>query len=188
MAARKKKNPLARTLKKISSGIKKFSRKTLRRLNQLKAPPHSIAAGFACGVAISFTPFVGFHGLLAAAIAWIIRGNVLAALLGTIVGNPWTFPFIWVSVLYTGRYMLGESIRSHIEFSHIFESSLHALITFDFKLFINDAWPIIWPMIVGCIPYFILSWLLSYYLLNNMLTKISAARNRHLEHLSEKDK
>ena len=54
-----------------------------------------------------FTPFVGFHFVLAAITAWIVRGNILASAIGTAAGNPWTFPFIWVSVLYTGRKILG---------------------------------------------------------------------------------
>ncbi|MFR8207121.1 MAG: DUF2062 domain-containing protein [Alphaproteobacteria bacterium] len=34
---------------------------------------------------------MGFHLLLAALTAWIIRGNILASALGTAAGNPWTF-------------------------------------------------------------------------------------------------
>ena len=33
----------------------------VKRLTRLPGTPHSIAAGFACGTAISFTPFIGFH-------------------------------------------------------------------------------------------------------------------------------
>ena len=45
------------------------------RLTRLSGTPHSIAAGFACGTAISFTPFVGFHLLGGALLAFLVRGN-----------------------------------------------------------------------------------------------------------------
>lgn len=104
-------------------GWKAYGRNLLLRLRRMPGTPRSIAAGVACGVAISFTPFVGFHLLLAALTAWIIRGNILASALGTAAGNPWTFPFIWLSVLYTGRRMLGGDYAhsAQVDFIHFFE-------------------------------------------------------------------
>ena len=80
----------------------------VKRLTRLPGTPHSIAAGFACGVAISFTPFIGLHTLLSAACcALLVRGNYLAAVVGTLVGNPWTFPFIWLVSYQLGHALLG---------------------------------------------------------------------------------
>ena len=64
-------------------------------LNRMKGSSHEIAIGLACGIAISFTPFLGLHALLAITFAWVLRGSMAAALIGTLFGNPWTFPFIW---------------------------------------------------------------------------------------------
>ena len=36
-----------------------------------------------------------FHILLAMLLALLIRGNLIASGIGTVVGNPWTFPLIW---------------------------------------------------------------------------------------------
>ena len=79
----------------------------LHRLRRLPDQPHRIARGVAAGVFVSFTPLFGFHFLSAAALAWIIRGNVLAALLATFVGNPVTFPFIALAAVGLGRRILG---------------------------------------------------------------------------------
>ena len=89
--------------------LNKFGKKVLIRLKRLQGTPYSIATGFACGVAISFTPFIGFHMILAALTAWLIRGNIIASAIGTIVGNPWTFPFIWLAVFvnYHSRDVFG---------------------------------------------------------------------------------
>lgn len=160
------------------NGWNRYGKYMLMRLHRLKGTPKSIAAGMACGIAISFTPFVGFHFMLAAFSALIIRGNVFASALGTAAGNPWTFPFIWVSVLYTGRFILRQDGEHKVEFTRVFEQALHALITFDFSAFAVEVWPVIFPMIIGCIPFYIVSWLLSYYLFKNALEKIGSVRRQ----------
>ena len=79
-----------------------------KRMRRLPDSPHRIALGFACGAFASFTPLFGLHFILAAGLAWLVRGNVLAALFGTVVGNPLTFPLISATSLYTGRWLLGR--------------------------------------------------------------------------------
>lgn len=79
-----------------------------KRMRRLPDSPHRIALGFACGAMASFTPFFGFHFFVAAGIAWLVRGNVIASLFGTAVGNPFTFPVISTSSLYLGRWIMGR--------------------------------------------------------------------------------
>ncbi len=83
-----------------------------KRLHRLPDSPHRIALGFACGAVASFTPFFGVHIVLAAALAWLVRGNILAAAFGTIVGNPLTFPFIAAFSLNTGWRILDTGTRA----------------------------------------------------------------------------
>jgi uncharacterized protein (DUF2062 family) len=80
-----------------------------KRMRRLPDSPHRIALGFACGGLASFSPFFGFHFFVAAGLAWLVRGNILASLFGTIVGNPLTFPFISAASLWLGRWILGRS-------------------------------------------------------------------------------
>lgn len=77
------------------------------RLRRLPDQPNRIARGVGAGIMVNFTPLFGFHFLSAAAVAWIIRGNILAALLATFVGNPVTLPFIALISVGLGRQMLG---------------------------------------------------------------------------------
>ena len=102
-----------------------------KRLHRLPDSPHRIALGFACGAFVSFTPFFTLHFVLAAALAWVLRGNILAAVFGTAVGNPLTFPFISVAALWLGRMMMG---RTHDGSG--FEKVSHA-----FAEAINSIWP-----------------------------------------------
>ena len=70
----------------------KFLKYKIFRIRDL---PESIAIGLAWGAAVSFTPLLGFHILICFLGTFLMRGNLLAAAAGTIVGNPWTFPIIY---------------------------------------------------------------------------------------------
>jgi uncharacterized protein (DUF2062 family) len=83
----------------------------LHRLRRLADPPHRIARGVFAGIFVSFSPFIGFHVPLAAAIAWLLRGNMLAAVLATVIGNPLTFPIIGWAALEVGYAILGNDLR-----------------------------------------------------------------------------
>ena len=78
------------------------------RIARIDGTPYAIASGFACGVAVSFTPFVGLHFVIAGFIAWIIRGNIFTSAIGTAFGNPWTFPIIWAITYNLGNWVLGN--------------------------------------------------------------------------------
>lgn len=88
-------------------GFARLWRYLLHRLGRMPGTPYSIAAGFACGAAASFTPLIGFHFLLAGLLAWAIRANILASAIGTVIGNPWTFPFIWLWIFKVGGWIMG---------------------------------------------------------------------------------
>ncbi len=174
-------------MKLIKNYIERLYKKILIQLKRLQGTPYSIAAGFACGVAISFTPFIGLHLVLAAITAWIIRGNVISSAIGTLVGNPWTFPFIWIAVLSTGHLILGDFAASdHVNFIKIFESAGRALLTLNFSNFGRDVWPIFLPMLVGCIPYYIVTWFISFKVIKVTLDKIAARRAKRLSKKGEK--
>jgi len=78
-------------------GFRRLFSYLFQRIIRLPGSPASIAGGFAAGVAASFTPFLGLHFILAAALAMLFRGNVLASAIGTFFGNPWTFILIWLA-------------------------------------------------------------------------------------------
>lgn len=81
----------------------------VHRLRRLPDPPHRIARGIFAGIFVSFTPLFGFHFLAAAGLSWVLRGNVVASLLATFVGNPLTFVPIATSSLQTGYFLLGRN-------------------------------------------------------------------------------
>lgn len=80
------------------------------RLARISDQPHRVARGIACGVFVGCTPFFGLHLPLAATLAWVFRGNVVAALIGTAVSNPITIPVLAVLSLDLGRAILGDGL------------------------------------------------------------------------------
>ena len=79
-----------------------------KRILRLSASPQSVALGVCAGAFASFTPFVGLHFVLAFIIAWAIRGNIIASALGTFVGNPITFPIIWIVTHELGSFLVAQ--------------------------------------------------------------------------------
>lgn len=79
------------------------------RIIRLSSSAESIAINLAGGSAMSFTPFFGIHVFTALGFAWVIgaRMNIVAAMVGTFVGNPWTFPFLLYSSYRVGGFVLG---------------------------------------------------------------------------------
>jgi len=72
----------------------------------LDSHPGHIAAGFAVGVFISFTPFFGLHTPLAIAAAFILRLNKLTCITGAWINTPITvIPILGLS------YKLGRILR-----------------------------------------------------------------------------
>ena len=74
-------------------------------------PPERIAAAIALGVGVGFSPFLGFHFLLAIALAALFRLNKLDAFLGQFAGNPWTMPPVFALGYQLGRRLLGLKAR-----------------------------------------------------------------------------
>lgn len=88
-------------------GWRRSTAYVLHRLRRLPDTPQRICMGIAAGTFVCFLPLWGLHFLLAALIAWLLRGNILAALLGTFFGNPVTFPIIAVASLELGSWLIG---------------------------------------------------------------------------------
>ncbi|WP_152045416.1 DUF2062 domain-containing protein [Aureimonas psammosilenae] len=150
-----------------------------KRVLRLNATPHAIAAGVAAGIFATFTPFIGFHFLLAFAIAYLVAGNMASAALGCGAGNPLTYGPIWASTYEIGRWMLGDDNAAGSA-----PASLgHVLMNMD----IWDIWqPIIKPMLIGGIPLGIGFGLLSYGLVYLAARSFQGHRARRMAEMRER--
>lgn len=164
------------------AGWLRSTRYLLLRIRRLPGTPYGIAGGFACGAAASFTPFVGLHFVLAALVARGLRCSILASAIGTAVGNPWTFPFIWVWIYNLGSWMgAGKALESaeSMDFSAQFAAMMAALLRADLDYLWENAWPIFWPMLAGGIPTAIVVWFAFFMPLRTAIVAYQH-RRRHL--------
>ncbi len=92
----------------VRYGLQKLGVYYWRRLMRVRATPHEIALGCACGVFAACTPFLGFQMIIAGLIAALLRVSVPAALIGTFIGNPLSWPAIWSASYVAGAWMLGQ--------------------------------------------------------------------------------
>ena len=149
------------------------------RLGRLPGTPYSIAAGFACGAAISFTPLVGLHFFLGGLWAWLVRANVLASAIGTAVGNPWTFPFIWIWLYNLGQWIgaVDPSKSSKtLDFGAFFADMVNGALVGDISYLMQHVWPVWWPMMVGAVPTMVVVWFLFYLPLKALVHSYQAVR------------
>ena len=161
------------------------------RLGRLPGTPFSIAAGFACGAAVSFTPLVGLHFFLGGIWAWLIRANVIASAIGTAVGNPWTFPFIWMWLHQLGNWMgaAGASTSPYkLDFGMFFSHMINGVLMGDIDYLMETIWPVWWPMMVGAIPSMLVVWFGSYLPLKSLIQSYHVARRQRMSRKSRKNK
>ena len=150
---RRKLHPIQRLREFLwpSVGWRRSTLYLAHRIARLPGTPYSIAAGFACGAAVSVTPFLGLHFAGAAVLAWLLRGNILASALGTVVGNPWTFPFIFLWIYHLGHWMMGSSGAQALPegptMAYIFDHPL--------RIFV--------PMVIGSLPTAVVAWFVTFW-------------------------
>lgn len=157
-----------------SSGFRRSFSYLWHRIARLPGTPHAIAAGFAFGAAVSFTPFVGGHFLIAALLSWVTRTHIVASAIGTAVGNPWTFPFIWAWIYTLGNWMLdrnGTALKiKDLTASYLWE----------------HFWDVFVPMAAGGIPMAALVWVGVYFLLRPLIRTYQERRRlRRLRRLKQ---
>jgi len=87
--------------------------------------PEVVAASFAIGVAISFTPLFGLHWIIALLLAVILRLNKVDVLLGTLAVNPLTFPAVAAVAIPIGRLLLRarREAVAHLPWHELFRRS-----------------------------------------------------------------
>lgn len=171
------------------------------RIARMPGSVHAIAAGFASGAAVSFTPFLGLHFVMGFVLAYILRANIIASAIGTAVGNPWTFPFIFALTGSIGSMILGVDEAGEMpeapEFvgPSILSSPVEFFAaTYDYLSIVIPAWfntlvDVAWPYIIGAIPVSIIVWIMFYlaltYAISGYRTRRDLKRKRRDELLKE---
>ena len=140
----------------FSINLKRASLFYFLKLIRVKDSKDKLAIGFACGSMVSFSPFIGFHFLLAVIFAYILRGNIVASLIGTFVGNPFTFPFIWIFIYKVGNIFFKNDQNFSLELT--------------FQSLFDQGYDILIPMMIGSLIVSIPIWFISYFTVKFLMT------------------
>ncbi|MBN2332056.1 MAG: DUF2062 domain-containing protein [Deltaproteobacteria bacterium] len=98
--------------------------------------PATVARGLAAGIFVAFSPLLGIHTALAIALAFLLRGNRLAAVLASWVCNPVSLIPILYLDFRVGELLLGADIP--------FPANLHSL-----RDIIQAGSQVAWPLLLG---------------------------------------
>lgn len=164
-----------RTLVYPKGGIRRAVQYVLHRMRRLPDEPHRIARGVFAGTFVNFPPVYGVQMLSAALLAYVMRGNIVAALLCTFLSNPFTTPFIAMGSIELGHWMLG--IQAPLDFLSVYaaftEASLQLWDNFTAMFGPHEAhWDkligffhfIFWPYFIGSLLPGLVASLIAYYI------------------------
>ena len=171
-------------------GWKRSGKYLSLRIRRLPGTPHGIALGFAFGVAMSMTPVVGAHLVFALLLSWIFGGSLTSTLIGTFIGNPWTFPVIWAVTYKIGYFIVPSDTLESVnlvtisnELSLLGQTITSIVIHGNFY----KAWDalnnldLIPPMLIGSIPVLIIVGILSYFLSRKLVNDYQNRRKLKIE-------
>jgi len=168
------------------------------RVQRLPDTPERICRGIWAGVFTAFTPFYGLHFVISALLALVMRGNVLAALMGTFFGNPLTYIPIGVLSLGTGYTVLGLPVDRSLfrggpehcslgcRFSNAFSDLWHNFVaifterTAEWHGLANFWSEVFWPYFIGGIAPGVFFATLSYYVSLPLIKAYQARRRNRL--------
>jgi len=165
-------------MKKARSYWRNFKRLVRMRLAipllRSQNPPKYNARGVAVGMAWAMTPLIGIQMPLVL-ITWVIARKIFRWNFSLILACAWT----WITNVFTlgptyyvfyvtGQLMRGRQISGYRYLKRIIvdtfiesDLSLAQKWTFFFKLVLED-WGV--SMVIGCLPWVVLSYVLGYYL------------------------
>ncbi len=128
-----------------------YLRTKIREALHLGETPQRTAVAFALGVFIAFTPTYGLHTASAVFLAWALRLNFPAVMVGSLINNPWTVVPILGATMWTGFFLLGIQDIPDVSWSHLSITTLYKTVQ-----------PFILPFTLGALTLSILGALLAY--------------------------
>lgn len=168
------------------------------RMRRLPGTPEQIARGVFAGAVTVFTPFFGLHFVIAALLARVMRGSIIAALLATFIGNPLTYVPIAIISLNLGHFMLGSRPTVGVNDSLFYRfGGAGRDLWHNFKAMFTDEtahwgelhvfWDtVVWPWTVGGIIPGLICGLVCYYLTVPVIRAYQKARAARLRKKMDK--
>ncbi|KKB07250.1 DUF2062 domain-containing protein [Devosia chinhatensis] len=165
-------------------GWKRYLAYLQKRLMRLSGSAHAIAAGLASGAAVAMLPLFGLHFVLGLALAFVTRGNIVAAAIGALWGNPLTFPLFVAAGYGLGDWLSGGGGVSPQEAALVHEIAQklpHGLISQEFEALA----PTFVTTLFGSLPLAIGTYVLVYGFVRLLVLRFRRARLARLRRRQE---
>lgn len=141
------------------------------RMTRLPGTPQSIAAGVASGAAMSFMP-PGLHMLMAAGLALLTRGNVIAATLVSVAfGNPLMTALLISLDIGLGELLIGSrqrAITGDVSMIEFLQHPIDSLARYGL------------PFALGAILLAVIAWVVTYFVTLRFIEFAHARRAKRL--------
>lgn len=131
------------------------------RFVKIRGNPREISLGFALGIFVGMSPFMGLHTAIAVFLAALLKWNKISAALAVWISNPLTAP-----VIYGFTYVIGAktlNFKNHYQLPNAFD--LDSLL-----YIIRSAPELIWVLVVGGIATGLPLAVFSYFIAHKTIT------------------
>ncbi|MEN8226264.1 MAG: DUF2062 domain-containing protein [Bacteroidota bacterium] len=132
------------------------------KLQGIKADPLKVCYGFAFGVFMSTTPFIGFKWLVALPVVWLAKWSKMACVMGILQVNYLTGPLFYALAYFVGKEVCG--------FSNSFELPSKMSFSSVMNLFLGNA-DVFLSLLIGGLILSIPLTIGSYYLARGIMYK-----------------
>lgn len=133
----------------------KYVKDRIRSIFSLDGSPNELAAAFALGVFIAFSPTIGLHTISCLLFAWIFRLSKVVVFTATFINNPWTIVPIYGFCLWFGMKITGGDPAA-------------PSITWN-EITLRNAWeiltPYLWPFVAGTVVVGLIAALIAYLIM-----------------------
>jgi uncharacterized protein (DUF2062 family) len=132
----------------------------LARLLTIDRSPHIVALSSAIGMIIGFSPYIGFHTVLAIGISYFFNLPVYPLILGAYITNPITIVFIYAFCYKVGLILTDTNVDIVLDWSKL-----------NWDIMVHSVKQILWPLFVGCHLIGILVAIVTYFVVYFIIKK-----------------
>ncbi len=119
------------------------------KLLAIRDTPEAIAGGVAIGIFIGFTPLFGFKTALAIFFAWVMRCNIIAAILAATLHD---LLFLLMPLIFRWEYQIGFFLINHRWPEALSRVHLHWSEWRNWRTFLRVILPTLLGSVVGGLP------------------------------------
>ena len=162
--------------------IKRFAQHLYLKILRVKARPSTVAMGFACGIfagCLPTLPPLPLQTGVSLGLSFILRGNVVTALVSMWISNPLNWVFFYFVQWRIGKFILPSAVADHHDIPEKVQIN-----------FLTASWELIITLFVGGIvlgivlsipSYFISKWFIIRYREERALRILKKQEQKRLE-------